>query len=283
MSALIPPVPTLDIDDVANQPSGGATVTGTAANPGTAVITSNDTSAEAPVKVTGVVELAVATQNTVVEITSGANAVIIGTAVDNAGNQQDMSGLVVNAAEDSTSSDIVNLQGANVGDAKVDLDIDLGLLGGEEGTTIADEAPGGGEGVEVDTYVHTAGGIDEIEGTGGADFIRAGAGNDIVDASGGNDIVRVGSGADEVTLGNGEDVLYVTADQLDGSANVIRDWDNDDDQVQIDANIQGDVNVSVDGATLSIEFTNPDTGVTNTTTFVSIGGDEPVEDDVEFV
>ena len=278
MSAIIPPIPPLDEADVSNNPAGGATVV-----EGQAIITSPDTSADAPVKIAGSVEFAVAAPNTVVEITSDAGSTSMTTAVDPLGNEQNMSGVVVNADADSESQDLVNLEGANIGIEKVDTSIDLGKLGGEEGTTIADEAPGGGEGLEIDTYVHTAGGDDQIRGTAGDDFIRAGAGDDVIEADGGDDIVRVGSGDDIVSLGAGKDVIYLTADQLDGGANTIVDWDTVNDQIQIDADIEGDVGIGLEGDTLSIEFTNPETGDTTTTTFQSTDGDAPEPDDVEFV
>ena len=283
MSAIIPNVPPLDIDKVDEQPAAGATV-----KQGTAAITSSKTTAAKPVTASGQVEVAIGTKSAFLTIDADATAVEITSAVDGNGDALNMSGTVINAAAGSTSNDTVQLKDAFLGspanNVKVDLSTKLDAgLGGEAGTTIANQAPGGGEDVQVDTYVHTAGGADSIEGTSGADFIRAGSGNDVVNSQDGNDIVRVGSGNDEVSLGSGKDILYVTSDQLDGSENTITDWNNADDEIQVDANIEGDVDVTIDGDTVSIDFTNPDTDVTTTTTFKSTDGQDFDEDDVEFV
>ena len=214
-----------------------------------------------------------------VAITAESNTTIeIGTAftINADGNATPLNGAGTSFQVDETfeGSAIVNLDGAIISDdAKVDLDTETW-----NGTTIADNAPAGAEG--IDYYVNTGAGNDAIEGSRGNDFLRGGAGNDAINAGAGNDIVRPGAGTDDVTLGAGEDTLYLTVDQLQGeTTNTITDFTAGEDTIQIDADLLSRTELNFVDGDLIIELTGSETG---STTVQSLN-DDISEDDVEFV
>lgn len=86
-------------------------------------------------------------------------------------------------------------------------------------------------------YFNSGAGDDYIIGAQFNDFLRAGAGDDIIDAGGGNDIVRAGAGSDRITLGSGSDTLYLTTDQLDGSTDVLTDFNSAEDRIVLSENL----------------------------------------------
>ena len=86
-------------------------------------------------------------------------------------------------------------------------------------------------------YFNSGAGDDSIIGAQFNDFLRAGAGDDIIDAGGGNDIVRAGTGSDRITLGSGSDTLYLTTDQLDGSTDVLTDFNSAEDRIVLSENL----------------------------------------------
>ena len=86
-------------------------------------------------------------------------------------------------------------------------------------------------------YFNSGAGDDSIIGTQFNDFLRAGAGDDLIDAGGGNDVVRAGAGSDQITLGSGNDTLYLTADQLDGSTDVLTDFNSAEDSIAFAENL----------------------------------------------
>ena len=280
MSITIPPVAPIDAD-LANQPQAGETVNAQAGD--LFVITDPATNADTPATINGEVEIgsfgvAAGAENSNIAITGDAFVVEIGTAeTANGGLLEPLSGAgsTFQVDEDEFSGNaIVNLDGAIISDdAKVDLDTETW-----NGTTIADNAPAGAEG--IDYYVNTGAGNDAIEGSRGNDFLRGGAGNDAINAGAGNDIVRPGAGTDDVTLGAGEDTLYLTVDQLQGeTTNTITDFTSGEDTIQIDADIADRTELNFVDGDLIIELTGTETG---STTVQSLN-DDISEDDVEFV
>jgi len=230
---------------------------------------------------------------TVAPATQGANVVISGTgnatvqvglAQDGSGGVQNASGSAIQVDNNYQGTVIANLSGSPTDGANVDTSIDTG------NGTIADNLPGSPAALstafagpsDIDFYLNTGAGADELEGSRGNDFIRAGAGNDVVNAGAGDDIVRTGSGDDEVTLGSGEDIVYFTVDQLQGTqSKTVTDFDaNGNDKIQIDADLQGLVSITGQGTNkITISLSGAQTG----TTTVESGGQTIDDDDIEFV
>ena len=204
----------------------------------------------------------------------GTAELTIGLAQDAEGNLLSSAGTTYQIADDYEGSATVNLSGAITNGPKVDLTIAT-----PEGSSIADNAPTGAS--DIDIYVKTGAGNDQVEGTSGNDFIRLGAGDDVFNAGGGDDIVRVGSGDDSGSLGAGADIVYLTVDQLQGeSVNTIDDFTSGEDKIQIDSDLQGRVTISGEGTNaIRIELSGTETG---TTGFVSEAGTID-GDDIEFV
>lgn len=279
MSAVIPPVTPVNTS-TAVQPLPKSDIS---VNPvvdgSTVAITTPDSSPTNPV----VVQAPTSGSFTVAPATQGANVVIegtgdatvnIGTAQDGSGNVQSAAGSTVQVANDYGGSVIANFSGSPVGGISVDTSTDTG------NGTIADNAPPST--TNLDFYINTGAGADQIEGTRGNDFIRAGAGNDVVNSGAGDDIVRLGAGDDQVTLGSGEDIVYFTVDQLQGNqSKTITDFDtNGNDKIQIDADLQGLVDITGQGTNkITISLSGAQTGTTN----VESGGQTIDDDDIEFV
>ena len=158
-----------------------------------------------------------------------------------------------------------------------------GTGGGRGGGSIGSNSPGGNAGAaDIDYYVKTGAGNDQIKGSRGNDFIRAGAGDDVVNAGAGDDIVRFGSGNDSGSLGAGEDIVYFTVDQLQGSqTKTIKDFDaNGNDKIQIKADLKELVDITGQGSkAITISLSGAQTG---TTTVIS-EGETIDDDDIEFV
>lgn len=276
MSFAIPTVSPIAVTSSTVEPVAGSTTTLTTATP---IVVTDPNAATTPVVVTGSGTMAVGTQQAQVFL-QGDGAINVGIARDASGNPLGMGGAVIQAADTSGGSKIVNLDGANIGGAKVNGDIDLGALGGVG--TIADNAPPGTFNGTPDTYIHTGSGNDQIQGSAGIDFIRAGAGSDTINAGAGDDIVRPGAGNDFITLGQGNDVVYLTVDQLQGdSTNTISDFKvNGADKIQIAGDLRGLVSISGQGTNqIVISLSGAQTG---TTTIVS-QGQTINDDDIEFV
>ncbi len=293
MSAVIPAV-TPVVTAAAAQPLPISDVpVNTATDGSTIAITTPDSSPTNPV----VIAAPTSGSFTVAPATQGANVVVqgtgdatvnVGTAVDGSGNIQSAAGSTVQVDNDYSGSVIANFAGSPVGGTQVNVATDTG------NGTIADNLPGGGAAAlqsnpnafaspsNIDLYINTGKGADQIEGSRGNDFIRAGAGNDVVNSGAGDDIVRTGSGTDEVTLGSGEDIVYFTVDQLQGTqSKTLTDFDaNGNDKIQIDADLQDLVDISGQGTNkITITLSGAQTG----TTTVESGGQTIDDDDIEFV
>ena len=276
MSFAIPTVAPVTVTSNTVQPVAGATVQ---INTATPVVVTDSGAASTPVVVTGDGTLAVGTQKAQVVLDNG--NINIGIARDANGNPLGMGGSVIQAQDDSTGSKVVNLDGANIGGAKVSGNVNLAGTGGGVGT-IADNAPPGTFSGTPDTYIHTGAGNDEIQGSSGIDFIRAGAGNDVINAGAGNDIVRTGTGTDQVTLGQGNDVVYMTVDQLQGTfTKTISDFrTSGSDKIQIAKNLQGLVTITGKGTKqIVITLSGAQAG---TTTIVS-QGEVFRDEDIQFI
>jgi Ca2+-binding RTX toxin-like protein len=224
---------------------------------------------------TGIIEVSSQAQgaNIVIEGT-GTAEVFIGTATIG-GNPQTAAGTAYQIADDYQGTATVNLTGSIVGESKVDLTTET-----PEGSSIAENAPTGTN--DLDFYVKTGAGNDQVQGTDGVDFIRLGAGNDSFNAGAGDDIVRVGIGNDSGTLGAGDDILYLTVDQLQGdNVNTITDFDaNGNDKIQLDANLEDLVVIDgIGNSAITITLTGAQTG----TTAVVSQGQSIDADDIEFV
>ena len=106
-------------------------------------------------------------------------------------------------------------------------------------------------------YYNSAAGSDNITGSSFNDFLRGGAGDDLIDCGAGDDVVRIGAGNDRLTLGTGADTLYLTADQLQGSENVLVDFKADEDQVVIDAQLEPYISIEDVEGGVSINLSGP--------------------------
>ena len=276
MSFAIPTVAPITVTSSTVEPIAGSTTT---LNTATPVVITDPGSAGTPVTITGNGTLAVGTQGTQVLLTGDGN-INVGIARDSNGNPLGMGGAVIQATDNKGGSMVVNLDGANIGGAKVSGDVNLSNFGGAG--TIAGNAPPGTFNGTPDTYIHTGAGNDEIQGSAGIDFIRAGAGSDTINAGAGDDIVRPGAGTDFITLGKGNDVVYLTVDQLQGtSTNTISDFKVEGaDKIQIAQELQGLVSISGKGTNqIVISLSGAQTG---TTTIVSQGR-AINDDDIQFV
>ena len=228
---------------------------------------------------TGEINIASGTPGAEYIIEGNGDAVIqIGNAVDANGNPLAGSGSTFQIDEDYQGSVRANLEGAITDGSKVDTSTET-----FSGNTIADAAPSNAAD-DFDFYVNTGAADDEIGGSQGSDFIRAGAGDDIVNAGEGNDLVRAGAGDDVVTLGQGDDIIYYTVDQLQGNTkqtDICIDFDsNGDDKIQIDADLEGLIEIEGFGTNkIIITLSGAQSG---TTEFVS-RGETIDEDDVQFV
>lgn len=285
MSAVIAPVTPVDTATSVQPPAGSSY----AAVPGSGVaITDPSSGPSAPVTIeapiTGSFTLAPATQGSNVVVKGSGDATVnIGLAKDGSGNVQNASGSTVQVANDYRGTVVANFEGAPVDGENVDISTDTGF------GTIADNLPQSTTSAnafaaptEIDLYINTGSGADQIEGSRGNDFIRAGAGNDTVNSGAGDDIVRTGSGDDTVTLGSGEDIVYFTVDQLQGNqTKTITDFDaNGNDKIQIDSDLKELVSISGQGSkTITITLSGAQTG----TTTVTSNGETIDNDDIEFV
>ena len=216
------------------QPSGGVTVIA-GANVG---ITSPTTTSN-PVVITGgttaiPTTLVIGTQSAQVVLASGVTE--IGIALDSSGNRLSMAGAVIQATDTSTGGKIVNLQGANVGGATVNGNINLAANGMGGSGTIADNAPLGTFGTPAkinfpigaftaeaslqnkgeqlpSTQALIAAAFPEIAedillaGDPPATYVHTGAGNDQIEGTEGADFIRAGAGADIINSGSGNDII----------------------------------------------------------------------------
>ena len=220
------------------QPTGGVTVIA-GANVG---ITSPTTTSN-PVVITGgttssPTTLVIGTQSAQVVLASGVTE--IGIALDSSGNRLSMAGAVIQATDTSTGGKIVNLQGANVGGATVDGNINLAANGMGGFGTIADNAPLGtfttvigipaninfpigafsaeaslqNNGEQLpSTQALIAAAFPEIAedillaGDPPATYVHTGAGNDQIEGTEGADFIRAGAGADIINSGSGNDII----------------------------------------------------------------------------
>ena len=284
MSTLITPVSSITADS-SIQPTAGSTEG--AVDGGTYVVTdpntsgSNPTTIEAPATGSFSVAAGAVGSNVVIQ-GDGTATVNIGNAEDGTG-ELDASGSSFQVNDIYAGNVVANLSGAIVDGTKVDISTSAtGSGAGSEGGTIASNLPGVGTDTQLDYYVNTGSGSDQIEGSRGVDFVRAGAGDDSVSLGAGDDIVRLGTGNDTATLGSGADEVYFTVDQLqlDGQTKTLTDFTSGEDKLSFAA----DAAPSITGYgtnTLTLTFTGPD-GVQYTTTVTS-GGTAITEDDVEFL
>lgn len=113
-------------------------------------------------------------------------------------------------------------------------------------------------------------GDDTMNGNGGADTISAGSGDDVIDgangsdridAGTGDDIVRGGNGADTIEGGGGDDRLTGGARRdvfvftSDGGDDVVTDYEDNLDKIQIDGNVAFvDIDIDQEGADAVISF-----------------------------
>ena len=278
MSAFIPPIPPISAD-TAIEPEAGST---TEASSGEViVVTDPSANVNDPVVVvapdSGVINISAGTEGADIIIEGDGDATIeIGNAEDSNGNPLAGSGSTFQIEEDYQGSVIANLDGAITDGSQVDTSTET-----FSGNTIAEAAPSNASN-EYDFYISTGAGDDQVGGSQGNDFIRLGAGDDEFNAGDGNDIVRMGSGDDFGTLGQGDDIIYLTVDQLQGDqVKTVTDFDaNGDDKIQIDADLEGLIDIEGFGTdTIIITLSGDQSG---TTEFRSLGGTID-EDDVEFV
>ena len=129
-------------------------------------------------------------------------------------------------------------------------------ISSEKGT-IASAAPQTQELKIEGVYFNSAAGDDTITGSSFSDFLRGGAGDDVIKCGAGDDVVRIGAGDDRLTLGDGADTLYLTADQLQGSENTLVDFDPDEDQVLIDAQLEPYISIEDVEGGVSIKLSGP--------------------------
>ena len=279
MSTIIQPVTPVSTE-TATKPSAG---TETSVSSGeTVAVTDSTGTVTVKAPPTGVFEVASATDGANIKIGGdGTAGVAIGTAVDANGNPLSGSGTAFQIDSNYKGTAIVNLRGAIADGTKVDTSLDTGS------GSIADNLPGSDSNAfataaDIDFYINTGAANDQVGGSAGNDFIRLGAGDDVFNSEDGDDIVRVGTGNDSGSLGAGNDILYLTVDQLQGdSVNTITDFDaNGDDKIQIDADLEGLVDIEGVGTNaITITLSGAQTG---TTAIVSEG--ESIDaDDIEFV
>ena len=291
MSALIPATSPVDpdtgiqigipIEGTYTDPATGKTLTidnpgpGGTVKSGYLVVTTPDSTIDDPIQVTGAVTIAASVENATIRGDGSA-----GTIVTVADNQGPIAGFNyhIDAEAGVNATDEVNLSGASV---DPDVKVDGELVVGTDGETIAEVGPTGA--AATNTYVHTAAGNDQIMGTDESDFIRGGSGNDTINGGGGDDLIRMGSGSDTVSTADGADIIYVTGDQLDGGFNVITDFDSGVDQIQMDKDLEGDVDVTFNDASTKIQIEFTSDGETTTTSIESTEGDAFADDDVTFV
>ena len=286
MSAVIQAVtPVSTVGAIA--PPAGTTTEATSGE--TFVVTDPGTSGSEPVTIqapaTGNFDIAAATTqaNLVVE-GDGTAQIDIGNAEAPAGGRLNFSGSSVQISDSYQGSVVANFSGAIVdGVNKVDTSITT-----PGGGSIASNLPGGGSSnafatsADLDFYVNTGVGNDQISGSKGNDFIRAGAGDDVFNTGAGDDIVRTGSGDDTGSLGDGDDIVYFTVDQLQGSqTKTITDFDaNGNDKIQIDSNLKELVDIDGQGTkSIKITLSGAQTGATD----VISEGETIDDDDIEFV
>jgi Ca2+-binding RTX toxin-like protein len=277
VSTFIQPVTPVSTETGTPIPEG--TTTPVSSGETAVVVTGPERTAVIEAPDTGVFEVAAASEGVDVAIEgAGTAAVAISTAVDADGNPLSASGSSFQIDDDYQGSAVVNLEGAITGGEAVDAGTDA--VGG--GTIAGNAPPGPNVFDNLDFYINTGAGNDQIQGSQGNDFVRLGAGSDSFNLGAGDDIVRVGTGNDSGTLGLGNDILYLTVDQLEGdSVNTITDFDVDgDDKIQIDQNIQD--RVDIDGiGTNAITITL--SGDTTGTTAIISEGESIDDDDIEFV
>lgn len=119
---------------------------------------------------------------------------------------------------------------------------------------------GTASGMGTDTLIsienaQTGAGADALTGNGGANTLNAGRGADVLDGKGGADRLIGGGGNDTQTGGGGADRFVFN--RGDGS-DVINDFENGSDQIEIDSGAAGFGNVTVadEGADVRISFAN---------------------------
>lgn len=125
----------------------------------------------------------------------------------------------------------------------------------------------GGQGGDFAFYVHAGSGNDLIIGSFKADFIRGGAGNDTIYAYADNDLIRGGSGSDYIEGGQGNDTLFYTIDQMDGSADVFRDFSTGVDKISLDRSVVSSLSEISGLDTKTIVFAN-NTSLTSLNTII---------------
>ena len=103
-------------------------------------------------------------------------------------------------------------------------------------------------------YFNSAAGDDLITGSAHGDFLRGGGGDDNINCGAGDDLVRIGAGDDRLTLGAGLDILYLTADQLQGSENILTDFDSNEDKLLIEAGLEPYISISDIKGGISIQL-----------------------------
>lgn len=215
------------------QPTGGETVAA-----GLDVAITSPTATTTPVNITGGTEanpttLVIGAESCQIGLLSGYTS--IGIAIDSSGNRLSMAGAVIQAQDTSTGGKIVNLQGANVGGATVNGNINLGANGLGGFGTIADNAPLGtfapaninlpivafsaeaslqNNGEQLpSTQALIAAAFPEIAedillaGDPPATYVHTGAGNDQIEGTEGADFIRAGAGADIINSGSGNDII----------------------------------------------------------------------------
>lgn len=137
------------------------------------------------------------------------------------------------------------------------------ILGGGGKDTIVggggkDTIEGGGgkdtiEGSGGKDELDGGGGNDLVEGGGGKDVLAGGRGKDTLNGGGGRDDIAGGKGSDLLSGGNGRDTFHFER----GSGNdVIEDWRDRQDLIEIDGASFGELTISQIGDDTLIRYTN---------------------------
>ncbi|WP_172327478.1 calcium-binding protein [Mangrovicoccus sp. HB161399] len=89
-------------------------------------------------------------------------------------------------------------------------------------------------GMENDT-LSGGGGNDKLQGGFNADVLSGGAGDDVLRGGYGRDVLEGGAGADKMSGGAGADTFVFTGADADGARNVIRDFEQGSDVIDLSA------------------------------------------------
>jgi Ca2+-binding RTX toxin-like protein len=111
-------------------------------------------------------------------------------------------------------------------------------------------------GKETDS-IYSGGGNDTIISGSGDDLVYGEAGSDIINAGAGDDVIVGGSGADTMTGGTGSDTFSISAGDLDGSLDIIKDFTLEEDSIRFEG-IGSSAQVAYDANTGIISINGQD-------------------------